>query len=379
MIPTPKHREISRQLLAEIGMGKYGAGGRLPSETQLVQRFGVSRPTIGRALRDLQAEGLIERRAGSGTYVRNQTPQSSTRQLGLLVPALGTTEVFELICGELASLARANDYALLWGAALQPKQDENLSPKTALAVCDQFLERRVMGVFFTPFDLSQEQDETNRIIAERLRKGGIPVVLLDRDLTPFPERTPFDLVGIDNFAAGYMVAEHLLKLGPRRLSFVMGPSPAPSLQARLAGVREAMARHQIETPPAWIQTGDPEDPKFIRLLTAGARWNAFICANDLLAAQLLRGLEKIRVRVPRDVRVVGFDDVKYATLPGVPLTTIHQPAGDIALTAFRAMMERITEPSVPARSLLVTPHLVVRESCGAYLARRSDLKMFDRR
>jgi LacI family transcriptional regulator len=73
--------------------------------------------------------------------------------------------------------------------------------------------------------------------------------------------------------------------------------------------------------------------------------------------------------VPRDVRVVGFDDVKYATLLGVTLTTIHQPCRDIAITAFRAMLERIAEPTLPARSMLLSPRLVVRESCGAYLPR----------
>ena len=72
-----KHREISRQLLAEIAVGKYRPDGRLPSETQLVKRFGVSRPAVARALRDLQTEGLIERRAGSGTYVRRQTGSSA--------------------------------------------------------------------------------------------------------------------------------------------------------------------------------------------------------------------------------------------------------------------------------------------------------------
>ena len=66
---SPKHQAITSQLATEILAGKYGQTGRLPSEVQLVKRFGVARPTIGQALRGLQAQGLIERRAGSGTYV----------------------------------------------------------------------------------------------------------------------------------------------------------------------------------------------------------------------------------------------------------------------------------------------------------------------
>ena len=109
MATEPKHRAISKELRSDISQGRYRQTGRLPSEAQLVERFGVSRPTVARALRNLQEAGLIERRAGAGTFVRSDAPQGSaagTRQLGLLIPGLGTTEIFEVICGELASLAR---------------------------------------------------------------------------------------------------------------------------------------------------------------------------------------------------------------------------------------------------------------------------------
>src|SRR5207247_2100460 len=118
MSTETKHRQISRALLAEIAAGKYGPSGRLPSETQLVERFQVSRPTVARALRDLQNQGLVERRVGSGSYVRRDSAAPvAQRQLGLLIPGLGTTEIFEVICGELAGLARVHDYSLLWGGS----------------------------------------------------------------------------------------------------------------------------------------------------------------------------------------------------------------------------------------------------------------------
>jgi LacI family transcriptional regulator len=202
-----------------------------------------------------------------------------------------------------------------------------------------------------------------------LRQAGIPVVLLDRDVLPFPNRSDFDIVGIDNLAGGYLLAEHLIKLGCKRLAFVARPHSAPTVDARIAGAREALVRHRLEAPRNWVHLGDPGNPKFVRGLTAGRQWDAFICANDHTAAVLLRSLEREKLRVPQDARVVGFDDVKYATLLGVPLTTIHQPCRDIAVTAFRAMLDRIAEPALPARCMLVTPRLVVRESCGAYLPR----------
>ena len=375
MAQPPKHLRISRQLRADIAAGRHGANKRLPSEPQLVKQFGVSRPTVARALQDLQAEGLIERRAGSGTYVRVGAPSlaaSSTRQLGLLIPGLGTTEIFGAICGELAGLARINDYGLLWGGSTLPGQDTDASLEHAEEICQQFIARKLNGVFFAPFELLPAQDEANRRLAELLRQAGIPVVLLDRDLESFPSRSDFDLVGIDNVAAGYLLAEHLLKLGCERIYFVARPFSAPTVDARIAGVREALVRRRIEPTPDWVHLGDPADLKFVRLLAAGKQADAFICANDHTAATLMRSLETIGLRVPRDVRVVGVDDVKYATLLSVPLTTIHQPCRDIAGIAFRAMLQRIAEPTLPGRSLALTPALVVRESCGAYLAHQAD-------
>jgi LacI family transcriptional regulator len=365
-----KHSEISGHLEIQIAAGKYVDGARLPSEVQLVAQFGVSRPTVARALRDLEKKGLIERRAGSGTYVRsNQQRNSSTRILGLLVPGLASTEIFQVICGEIASLARVTEYGLLWGGSTNPREDTDASLKHAEEVCKQFIERKVSGVFFAPAELQPGQQQANSKLAESLREAGIPVVLIDRDLLSFPERSDFDLVGIDNIAAGSMVAEHLIKLGCRKLFFVVRPHSAPTVNARIAGVREAMARNQIEPDPGWIRLGDPADLKFARSLTAGRQADAFVCANDDTAAVLLRSLESQGVRAPREIRVVGFDDVKYATLVSVPLTTIHQPCRDIAVVAFRTMLERLAEPAMPTRSINLTPRLVVRESCGAYLPR----------
>jgi DNA-binding LacI/PurR family transcriptional regulator len=106
-------------------------------------------------------------------------------------------------------------------------------------------------------------------------------------------------------------------------------------------------------------------------MMAGKKWDAVICANDLTAAQLIRTLETSRYLVPQDIRVVGFDDAKYATLVSVPLTTIQQPCKDIAAIAFQTMLSRIAAPTLPARNILLPPRLVVRESCGAYLPRKS--------
>lgn len=370
---TPsKHRTISRQLAAEIIAGKYRQTGRLPSEVQFVKRFGVSRPTVGRALKDLQDQGLIERRKGSGTFVRSEQDRaddahSAIPQLGMIVPSLRHTEIFESICGELASLARVNDFGLWWGASTSPVSELKMSVDEAEALCARFIERGVMGVFFVPFEHQADREAANRRITERLRQAGIPVVLLDRDIGAFPNRNAYDLVGVDNFAGGYQLAEHLIKLGARKLAYVMRPLTASTVDARIAGARIAMLAYGLEASRPFVYSGDPTDLKFVRSFAQARRFDAILCTSDHIAAQLLQSLTRLGIRVPQDLRLVGFDDVRFASLLTIPLTTMEQPSRDIAITAFNALLERIKNPTLPPRTLMLTPRLVVRETCGAYL------------
>lgn len=369
MANETKHRQLSQRLLTDIANGKFGPGSRLPSEAQLCEKFNLSRPTVGRALRELQDQGLIERRVGSGSYVRSTpSPQKSAfQQLGLLVPGLGTIEIFEVICGELAGLARVNDYVTLWGGSGRPRPDVNMAVQEAEELADVFVEKAVAGVFFAPFEHSPDKDLANRRIVEKFRQAGIPVVLLDRDLGPFPYRGGYDLVGIDNYLGGYLLAEHLAKLGAKKTVFFTRPHAAGTVDARIAGARAALQARAAVAAEPFVRTGDPADINFVRSLNFGKNIDAVICANDSTAAQLMQTLARLKLTVPKSLRVVGFDDVRYATLLTVQLTTIHQPCRDIAVAAMHAMRERIAEPTLPPRTVTLTPRLIVRESCGAYL------------
>src|SRR5512143_1213107 len=93
---VPKHQQVYGALERSIHSGRWKRGERSPSEAELVRQFGASRITIGRALRDLKLAGLVERRAGSGTFVSAERP-SGALSFGLLIPDLGETEIFEAI------------------------------------------------------------------------------------------------------------------------------------------------------------------------------------------------------------------------------------------------------------------------------------------
>lgn len=366
----PKHRRIFQELLAEIAGGDYAPSGKLPSETQLVERFQASRPTVARALGDLQQRGLVERRVGSGTFVVDSSASGvAARQLGLLVPDLRATEVFETIGGELAAMARVHGYGLLTGDRAHLRAVESVEDQ-AQALCERFVRDQVAGVFFAPIERATGGDDTNRRLAERLRQAGIAVVLLDRDLTPYPSRSDFDLVGIDNFAAGYELASHLARLGCRELGFLSLPDPPPTVKARIAGAREALRDRGVEPASDFVRWGEPNDLANFVGTGANGRLDGALCANDVLAAACMQALEREGIRVPTEFRVAGFDDNRHASSISVRLTTMRQPCREIAAAALRTMLDRIAEPTLPARSVAISATLRVRESCGAYLSDR---------
>src|ERR1700693_5541764 len=95
----PRHQQIFDALRRDILSGRYQPGEKFPSEAALVNRFNVSRITVGRAVHDLRERGLVERFAGSGTYVGSLAGAARSGLLfGLIIPDLGATEIFEPIC-----------------------------------------------------------------------------------------------------------------------------------------------------------------------------------------------------------------------------------------------------------------------------------------
>ncbi|MGH9340556.1 MAG: LacI family DNA-binding transcriptional regulator [Acidobacteriota bacterium] len=164
---------------------------------------------------------------------------------------------------------------------------------------------------------------------------------------------------------GYMITEHLLKLGCRRVAFLAHPNTAPTVVARIAGYREALLAQRAPLEDALVQRGDTADAAHMRRVMQSARPEAFVCANDRTAGQLMHTLMGLGYRVPEDVRIVGIDDVEYASLLPVPLTTIHQPCPEIGEVAMTTMLERLARPDLPAREIFLDCKLVIRQSCGA--------------
>ena len=229
----------------------------------------------------------------------------------------------------------------------------------------QFIERRVAGVFFAPLELTPDKDAVNSRIIAAFEAAGIPIVLLDRSTLPYGRREAHDLVGIDNRRAGYQITEHLLRLGTQRVAFVSLANAASTVDARRAGYREALHSFGLPVDHTLSVQFDSTDMAPVARLMDHDAPDGIVCANDRTAGLVMHTLLSLGHRIPDAVRIVGIDDVHYASLLPVPLTTLRQPCREIGIAAMAAMLERVTRPAMPARDIFLQTPLIVRRSCGA--------------
>jgi DNA-binding LacI/PurR family transcriptional regulator len=279
-----------------------------------------------------------------------------------LIPDLGETEVFEPICQGMMASPLAGDHALVWGSTVTRRESRM---ESALSLCHQYIGRGLSGVFFAPLEHSQAKDEVNDKILRALDQARIPVVLLDRPVEPYPRMSQHDLVGIDNRRAGYAITEHLISQGCKRIAFAAVPHSAATVDARQAGYREALDAHDIVLGTSFARRIDPTNVAAVKDLVESLRPEGIVCANDRTAGRLMHTLRQLNYRVPQDIRMVGIDDVEYAHLLPVPLTTLRQPTHQMGDVALLLMLERIARRNLPPREVRLGCELIVRESCGA--------------
>jgi GntR family transcriptional regulator, arabinose operon transcriptional repressor len=351
----PKHRQLFEEIGLAIEKGDFMPGQRLPTEAELMQQYGVSRTTVTRTLRDLEHRGVIWRRRGSGTFVKEIQRAVASAQFGMIVHGIEPGSIFLSV---YEALARAADHDGNHVLLTHLTAHENLVEEAAESA-ERLIGRGVRGVFYLPHGISGDGNPINRRVIELFARAGIPVVLLDRDICDFPERSAHDLVGVDNLRGGYLLGQHLVDRGCRRTIFFSENVAFSSARARWIGYRAAMEANGIE-PRAF--GCDPESAPAVLEAVRRHKPDGIVCDNDRHAAIIMRHLLNANIAIPGEIKLAGFDDTPTASLLTVPLTTVRQPAGAIALCAVSVMNDRIAHPNLPPVHIAVHCELVVRES-----------------
>ena len=295
-------------------------------------------------------------------FVRNESARQlragRSRSVGLVVLDVANPFFTDVAHG-VETVADANDtMVMLCNSGEDPQRE--------LRHLEMLEQQRVLGVLITPVDIKNPR-------IEAMIGRGMPVVLVDRRSA----RRNRCSVGVDDVLGGRLAVAHLLDQGHQRIAFVGGPHALPQVRERLTGaeqaVEEAATRTHLtvlETTSLTVAAGKVAGAELVAM-PASRRPTAVFCANDLLALGVLHELGRSGLDVPREVALVGYDDIDYAAAATVPLTSVRQPREQLGRRAAELMFDEVALGKAHKhRQVVFDPELVVRDSSALRRGRR---------
>jgi LacI family transcriptional regulator, galactose operon repressor len=305
----------------------------------------VAPPTRARVLQVIADTGFVRSTAA------HQLRVGKSRTVGIVLLDIANPFFAEMARGAERVL-RDNGYVLMVCSS-----DE--SPEMERDYLRVLEEHRVDGLLITPAERSLAQ-------ALALSDRGVPTILLDRD----GGRRRVCSVTVDDVRGGELAAGHLLDLGHQVIAFVNGPASIRQCADRREGARRAVqgARSRsarLSEVPVPALTVEHGQAAVVALMAQKPAPTAVMCANDLLALGVLKGLAAAGVDVPGKMAVVGYDDVTFASMLSPSLTSVRQPKFELGATAAQLLLEEAHEDGAHRhRRIRFEPELVVRASSG---------------
>ncbi|QHT70638.1 substrate-binding domain-containing protein [Rhodocytophaga rosea] len=343
----------------DILNGTLPFGSLLPSEKELAAEMQVSRPTVAKVYNALQKEGLLKKTPGQGTtVVFNGERKKYT--FGLLLPGAGESEIFGAIHDHFLAIEKEKEPKFLWEGAIA--NHAQVRQNSIIKICERYIEENVSGVFFAPLERTENAAGVNKKVCELFDKENIPVILIDRDIYSFPERSQYPVIGLDNFNAGYIMTKHLIESGCEKIYFCYRKDSASSIYKRIAGCNSACFDAGIPFSREHIMVGEPADLNFVRKMKIVPKKTGVLCANDSTAAVIMSSFKQIGILVSRHVLVAGYDDMKYGKVLQPSLTTYQQPLFEIVTISYEMMLNRLVTQHSIAANISLTGELIARES-----------------
>lgn len=364
----PLHQRIYLALKRRIDAGEWGYETILPTENELCETYQVSRGTVRLVLAELEREGFVRRERGRGTFLtrvgfekHGQTLDHPT--ISFIVPYVRDSFVSSILLG-VESASRA------CGCSVVFNHVENDLDKQELAL-RRAVQQGVGGIILYPVNSKDTSSVLNELVQQ-----GYPLVLVDRYI-----RGLFtDFVVSDNFGGGLMATQHLLSLGHRQIAFLSWSEMATTMEHRKAGYRQAMqeAGVELDAELEWEVRGYPEIDltALEEKMASPKRPTAIFAANDQLALAVQRAARALTVKtviklsIPEDLALVGFDNLDISAHVDIPITTVAQSSFEMGKIAGELLVRKfnLTKASTDVNQIqkrILPVQLIVRRSCGA--------------
>jgi GntR family transcriptional regulator of arabinose operon len=366
------HGQLTTYFRERILDGRLAAGTRLPTDSELAAEYQLSRDTVRQALALLAGEGLIERIQGRGTFVSQPAIQNSgamptngsatsagQKQIGLILNSAESTQFNMDILIGVEQTAKLHGYSVSFSYAEGNQEQQTRDIERLRA-------NHVAGMIVYPVG-----DVTYNASIQQIQAAQIPLVLIDRYLPDLET----DYVAVDNKGGGYRATEHLLILGHKRIGFIFTHKETlrtSSVYERWQGYYNALQNYGVPYDESLVTANltpgkSSVQESLCEYLQRPDRPSAIFAVNDYAALDVIQAANALRLRLPEDLAVIGFDDLSFAARLHPPLTTIAQPFLDIGLRAATLLLSRINGMSGPPKHIELPGNLIIRESCGAQM------------
>ncbi|MGP4076893.1 LacI family DNA-binding transcriptional regulator [Halobacillus sp. K22] len=321
---------------------------------------GVSTATVSRVLRNPETvtkttkekvlEAIEELKYQPNMLARHFR-RSETNTILVVVPNIINT-VFAEIVGGIEEEAAKNGYRVLL-------RNSNNEIDSEYGSIEHMKQRQVDGMIM----LSPKLDEDTLLdISEKY-----PIVLATAHL----DGTKIPVVSIDNVSSSKKATKHLLNLGHKRIAHISGPLYSLISKYRFKGYREAMKENGIEFDTNLIREGEftfeSGYEQTLKLLDQKFPPTAVFAASDEMAMGVINAAKHRGIKVPEELAVVGFDNIKFSAIFDPPLTTIAQPKFGMGKRAMEMLIKRFNGESLDQMEHTLPDELIIRESCGAKL------------
>lgn len=356
----PLHLQLLDELRHKVTTGVFKPHERLPGEWELVESLQISRATIQKAWQAAEDEGLIYRLPGKGTFIAEPRAAVQVRTaVGLIIPDFRGATPMKTVRGA-ERIFRRQGYHLQVASSDFSLAEEN-------RVLRQMREDGVSGCILW----AVKSDDTARLVGSIAE--AMPVVLLDRPLPGLH----LPCVTSNNYVGATQAMDHLIGMGHRRVAFLARPHLEMwTVAERYRAYQDAMRSigmtplepiligtdRELSSYDAYTNSDDDTLQSFVDLLSQPDRPTAIFAVNDWMAMRAYRAAALAGLTIPRDLSLVGFDNLDVVDYLSPPLTTIAQSAETLGAEAARRLLALIEgDPSEEVMTLLPT-ELIVRGS-----------------
>ena len=353
----PKYRRIAEELQNSILEGKFDESRALPTEFKIAAQYNVSRQTVRQALSVLAESGMIEKRQGSGSYIRQPAVPDTAAPAMRFVAVITTyisDYIFPSILREVETVFSSNHCT----PTLYATQNLICNERSIL---NALLDNPPDGVLVE--GTKSALPNPNLDLYRELMRRGVPIVFMNGCYSGLPGALS---VLDDNYAGGRMLVEYLSRKGHRNIGGIFKVDDLQGHQ-RYAGYMEtlrSLALPMDDSHIFWYSTESKQallDGRYNEPLRAALQGcTAVVCYNDEIASNLVIHLQRRGISVPDKLAVVSFDNSQFSTLAPIPLTTLSHESSNVGRQA-ALMMLRLLKGEA-CESELVPWALVERQS-----------------